>query len=159
MKLLETVQSTSLQDAFQRVEKEMRSEGVCLVLRFLEILNDCPVQTLEELQSKNVNELRELSKQLPKEVAEFAKGLIDMMNPKKKKEVSKPKEEVEEEGKKGGKKGKAKGGKKGKTAVEEEPVESEKVEEYIDVFVKVTDFGGPLFKPVDRWRLVDGLIM
>lgn len=159
MKLLETVQSTSLQEAFQRLEKEMRSEGTCLVLRFLEILNDCPVQSLEDLQAKNLNELRELSKQLPKEVAEFAKALIDMVNPKKKKEVIKPKEEAEEEGKKSAKKGKAKGGKKGKTAVEEEVVESEKAEEFIDVFVKVTDFGGPLFKPVDRRRLMCGLIV
>lgn len=82
---------------------------------------------------------------------EYVIALIAMINPKKKqKEASKPKDDVDESSKKKGKK-QGKGGKKGKQVEEEEEVEKEEKEEvYLDVFMKVTDFGGPLFKPHDR---------
>lgn len=105
--------------------------------------------SLEELLSKNGNELREIVKELPKEVGEYASALIGMMNPskKKQKEIAKPKEEEEDNKKKG--KSKGKGGKKGKNAIEEDDTVNV-AETFIDVFRKVTDFGGPLFKSYDR---------
>ena len=39
---------------------------------------------------------------------------------------------------------------KGKKGKEEEIMEEEKSVSFLDCFVKVTDFGGPLFKSYDR---------
>ena len=107
--------------------------------------------TIDELKGKTLNELKEIVKELPKEVAEYVNELIMMVNPskKKQKEVVKPKEEkvIDTKGKG---KGKGKSNKKGKKGAEEEEVKEEKVETYLDVFMKVTDFGGPLFKSYDR---------
>lgn len=106
--------------------------------------------SIEELKTKSMNELKELVKDLPKEVMEFVNSLIGMINPKKKREVTKTKEVKEVVDDEPKKKGKGKGGKKGKNVEEKEEEKEEIVETYLDVFVKVTDFGGPLFKPYDR---------
>ena len=110
--------------------------------------------TIDELKGKTLNELMEIVKELPKEVAEYVNELIMMVNPskKKQKEVVKPKEEkvVESKGKGKGKGKSSKKGKKGAEEEEEVEEKEEKVETYLDVFMKVTDFGGPLFKSYDR---------
>ncbi len=38
MKLLDTTQSSSLQNVLGNVEKELKQEGVCLVIHFLQVL-------------------------------------------------------------------------------------------------------------------------
>ena len=87
-----------------------------------------PVATLA---TKSTSALREEVKQLSEDTKAFVAELLTCLNgPKKEK----------------GKKNKNKG-KKGK---EEEIVEEEKSASFLDCFVKVTDFGGPLFKSYDR---------
>ena len=74
--------------------------------------------------------LRDEVKQLSEDTKEYITELLACMNgPKKEK----------------GKKNKGKG-KKGK----EEEIVEEKAVTFLDCFVKVTDFGGPLFKSYDR---------
>ncbi|KNB42560.1 E3 UFM1-protein ligase 1 [Blastocystis sp. subtype 4] len=131
MKLLDTTQSSSLQNVLGNVEKELKQEGVCLVIHFLQVLNDCPVTPLTTLVTKSTSALREEVKQLSEDTKAFVTELLTCLNgPKKEK----------------GKKNKNKG-KKGK---EEEIMEEEKSVSFLDCFVKVTDFGGPLFKSYDR---------
>ena len=77
---------------------------------------------LETLRGLTLPAMREQVKELGDDVKEFVAELVVAV---------------------GGKKGK---GKKGK----ETEVAEEETVSFIDCFVKVTDFGGPLFKPYDR---------
>ena len=86
---------------------------------------------LTTLVTKSTSALREEVKQLSEDTKAFVTELLTCLNgPKKEK----------------GKKSKNKG-KKGK---EDEIMEEEKPASFLDCFVKVTDFGGPLFKSYDR---------
>lgn len=84
---------------------------------------------LETLRGLTLPAMREQVKELGDDVKEFVAELVVAAGGKKEKK----------EGKKG----------KGKKGKEMEVAEEETVS-FIDCFVKVTDFGGPLFKPYDR---------
>ena len=84
---------------------------------------------LETLRGLTLPAMREQVKELGDDVKEFVAELVVAAGGKQEKK----------EGKKG----------KGKKGTETEGAEEETVS-FIDCFVKVTDFGGPLFKPYDR---------
>ena len=84
---------------------------------------------LETLRGLTLPAMREQVKELGDDVKEFVAELVVAVGGTKEKK----------EGKKG----------KGKKGKETEVAEEETVS-FIDCFVKVTDFGGPLFKPYDR---------
>ncbi|KAK8826788.1 hypothetical protein WA556_004377 [Blastocystis sp. ATCC 50177/Nand II] len=143
-KLGEAAETAELKAQFAAVEKAMRREGVCLVLRLLQLLNDVPAMEVEALGACSAAGLKEAAAKLPKEAKEYAEQLIGLMSDaknKEKKPVEKPVEKAAEREKKG-KKGK-------REEVEEKPA----VTSFLEGVKLVTDFGGPLFKSYDRKQL------